>query len=92
MLHIVHHRWLTPQELALRALVEMLSSLDLLESTKLLVEIIGEFHGSNTLLKKAMEGLVEECTRTSQLQRITDIIQALIQALIDATERNDFVC
>ncbi|EIW73035.1 hypothetical protein TREMEDRAFT_59198 [Tremella mesenterica DSM 1558] len=81
----------TVQDMALKGLMEILYPQGgNVHSALLLVEIIGEFQGSDTLLKKALQGIIKECEKTSRTASIQETVEVLIRQLVDATEQADF--
>ncbi|WWC90225.1 uncharacterized protein L201_005158 [Kwoniella dendrophila CBS 6074] len=77
------------KDLAIKTLTELLYSSGE-DSAGLLVDILGDFKGSNGLIERAMEGVSKECDTANHKNRFGQTIEALITRLIDATEQAEF--
>lgn len=81
--------------MAVKGLAEMLhsgeTSSSRQESAALLVDIIGHYHGPQQVLEDALQDVALADEGAGRKQRSEDVVEALIQRLIDATEEADFV-
>ncbi|OCF60187.1 hypothetical protein L486_02867 [Kwoniella mangroviensis CBS 10435] len=77
------------KDLAVKTLTELLYTSGE-DAAGLLVDILGDFRGSNGLLERAMDGVSNECDSTNHKDRFAQTIDSLITRLIDATEQSDF--
>ncbi|WVR03096.1 hypothetical protein IAU60_000086 [Kwoniella sp. DSM 27419] len=78
------------QELAVKTLAEMLYPARGGDTASLLVDILGEYRGSNAVLERALIEIAKENEQSGNSGRFGQTIDALIGRLIDATERADF--
>lgn len=57
----------------------------------LLVDVIGHYRGAQQLLEDALQSVAQSEEAGGKTQRSIQVVDALIQRLIDATEEPDFV-
>lgn len=86
---------LTTQDMAVKGLAEMLhagsTASSRQESAALLVDIIGHYQGQQQTLEDALQKVAEADKAGGGTERSEELVEALIQRLIDATEEAEFV-
>jgi cohesin loading factor subunit SCC2 len=78
--------------MAVKGLGEMLhSKLDITNSAALLVDVISHYTGPKPALEDALQKVADADVVAGHTERSEELVEALIQRLLDATEEFDFV-